>query len=163
MRSRLLHACLVAPLLSCTTFSSSATASSTDAGTDPFVGSWSCTTTGTTHFTAPTLPDVTGTSTATTTVTDDGQGHLTSTTDDPDGGPSCALKSVLGKDGNSATLLAGQSCVLGGLTITYTSGTSTVNADGTRSFQSQWTFDGATMAGVHLAGNGSGAGTCKKE
>jgi hypothetical protein len=109
------------------------------------------------------VPPADGSSTATVTVTDDGKGNLTAVRDPVDGGASCTLKSTLNADGKSTTLIAGQTCTVESGTITYTSGASTLNADGTRTTQSAWNFNGTTKAGRPLVGTGTGSGTCTKQ
>jgi hypothetical protein len=70
----------------------------------------------------------------------------------------------LNADGKSTTLTPGQTCTTaGGATLTYTSGGSTLNADGTRTTQSSWSFSGTTKTGAALIGTGSGKGSCTKQ
>jgi hypothetical protein len=142
-----------------------AACSSTSSGSDPFVGTWSCSDTSATTFTQPpNTPATNGSSTATVTITDDGKGNLTIVRNSSDGTPTCTLKSTLDSDGRSTTLTAGQTCTTAnGGTVTYTSGGGTYNSDGTRTTQSAWTYNGTTSSGAAIVGTGSGTGTCHKQ
>jgi hypothetical protein len=138
--------------------------SATGGGSDPFVGTWTCTDSATTNFTQPAgTPPTTASTTATVTITDDGKGNVTAVREPDDAGAACTLRSTLSADGRSTTLLPNQTCTLeGGGTLTYTSGGSTLGSDGSRSTQSAWSFSGTTKTGAPLVGTGSGSGHCVK-
>jgi hypothetical protein len=108
--------------------------STTPSTADPFVGSWDCTGTETTTFTAP--PDTPTATHGTVTlvaITDDGTGDITADRTPEDAGPPCALTSHLNPDGVSSTLTPGQTCIsANGGTVTYTSGTATMNGTNAR-------------------------------
>lgn len=132
--------------------SSTTAGGSPGAGSDPFIGTWNCVAMSTSAM-------ITESATETNVVTDDGKGNLTvvitSTTDA--GVLSCTLKSTLNADKKSSTLVAGQTCTAAGVTVTYTSGSSTLNADGTTSTTSAFT----ASAGMNTV-SGTGAATCTK-
>ena len=132
--------------------SSTTAGGSPSAGSDPFVGTWDCKAMSTSAMT-------TVSATETEVVTDDGKGNLTvmiTTTTDA-GVLSCTLKSTLNADKKTSTLVAGQTCTAAGVTVTYNSGASTLNADGTTSTTSASTV----KAGMNTASVTSIA-TCTK-
>jgi hypothetical protein len=132
--------------------SSTTAGGSPSAGSDPFVGTWNCMATSTSS-------NLTASATETEVVTDDGKGNLTVViTSMTDAGVlSCTLKSTLNADKKSSTLVAGQTCTAAGVTVTYNSGTSTLNADGTTSTTSAFTIKASTNTA-----SGTGLATCTK-
>jgi hypothetical protein len=131
---------------------------------DPFVGNWSCNGSSTTSFSQPpNTPNSTDTTQATVSHTDDGNGNITTVRNPIDAGPPCTLHSTLSADGNSLTLKPGQTCsTANGGTVSYTSGSSSLNSDGTYTSNSTWTLNGTTAKGAPLVGTGTGNNTCTK-
>lgn len=135
---------------------------------DPFVGSWNCQQQITLTFTKPSgAPQYNSTESDLVTVADNGDGTVT-TTGHPDSGSGCATKFTV--SGNNATIVSGQTCTpSGGLTISYTSGSATVNGSSLTANEA-FTFSGTltvTSDGgsqqVSAEGSGTAAYSCTKE
>jgi hypothetical protein len=159
---------LVALALAACSTSSGGGATNDSGASDPFVGTWDCTGTQTLNFVfeAGTMSSETSYTSATVTITDDGDGTQTSTFT-TDAGATCVRKSTW--SGNTATLESGQPCTFGGLTFTYTSGTSTlsgtsymVTAALTLRGTVQYTPDGGSTEMIGVTGTGQTQSTCTK-
>jgi hypothetical protein len=149
-------------LLACASFAAACT--DTVQHLDGFVGNWSCNGSSTTTFSQPpNTPDSTASTAATVSISDDGKGNITENRNPIDAGPPCTLKRTLSADGSTLTTNAGQTCsTANGGTITYTSGSSTLNSDGTYTTNATWTLNGTTTKGLPLVGSGTGSSTCTK-
>jgi hypothetical protein len=96
-------------------------------------------------------------------ITDDGTGDITADRTPEDAGPPCALTSHLNPDGVSSTLTPGQTCIsANGGTVTYTSGTATMNGTNAYTTASTWNYSGETAKDATLTGTGTGTGSCTK-
>jgi hypothetical protein len=130
--------------------------------TDPFVGTWACSNQRTVTFTMP--ADV-GTRMETTmsTLNIVAEGSGLAASDESDGAPNC--KVTLKSNGMTATLNAGQMCMRSdSLTLTYKSGTATVNGS---AMNSSFEFDAAgtlSVGGMMVAAvaTGSQSATCSR-
>jgi hypothetical protein len=130
----------------------------------PFSGTWACTVNETLTFTQPP-----GTATQTTAssqnlaITASGDGTIVGTTV-TDGGVSCKLKYTT--SGSTATLENGQTCAPQNLSLTYQSGTATVNGS-TMTANVAYAFSGSINPGdagaVSVAGSGTSAYNCTKQ
>jgi len=126
--------------------------------TDPFLGTWSCTDQLAITFTSPagvpmqnvtqmSIMNITGSS-----------GKLTASKEKEGGGSGCNVSFT--SNGSSGTLDPGQTCMTEqGITLTYTSGSATVNGS---SFNSTFNFEGAgtlTISGMMVAATVTGTQT----
>ena len=131
---------------------------------DPFVGTWSCTgTDALTPSQPPGAKPVSNSTAVTRRIVDNGDGTATSTSSD-DAGSTCALRSKV--SGSNATLESGQSCVVAGFTLSFTSGTASVSG-ATLTLSASFTFSGTVTpdggSPIQVAGTGTTSSTCMKQ
>lgn len=149
-----------APLLAAAVVACS---SSSTTVSDRFVGTWQCTDTTNLSFTMPSgAPAVQESAGGTLTIVDDG-GNVMTATSSTDAGVTCTLRYSVA--GNSASLLAGQSCASGGLTVAYSSKTlgldaNTMTGNASFSFTGTIEVDGGAQS---VAGTGSSSTTCTRQ
>ncbi|MET0595510.1 MAG: hypothetical protein ABW133_22615 [Polyangiaceae bacterium] len=130
--------------------------------TDPFLGTWACANQRTVTFTMPPGAGTRMESTMSTLNIVAEAGGL-AVSEESDGAPSC--KVTFTSNGKTATLNAGQSCMRSeGLTLTYKSGSATVNGS---AMNSMFEFDatGTVSSGgmmVAAAATGSQSSTCSR-
>jgi hypothetical protein len=163
-----IHACCVVAATSLAILTA-CSSSNSGGSSDGFVGTWSCSGTYALTFTAPAgTPPYSGTTQDIDTIVDAGGGAITVQSQN-DAGAGCTIKATV--SGNTATLESAQSCPLSdGLTLTYTSGTSTLNSSGYSStykfsFSGMITvrFDSGTSVTVSASGSGTGSSNCTKQ
>jgi hypothetical protein len=131
--------------------------SSTSTPTDPFVGKWACSRELSVTFTSP--PGLgTTTQTDATTLTITAAGGVLSASSESDGGSNCTV--TFTSNGSTGTLTDGQSCTTKeGLTLTYKSGSATVNGS---AMNSTFSFDASgnlTVMGMMVPATASGTQT----
>jgi hypothetical protein len=137
-------------------------ASSPGTTTDPFVGSWACAEELSLMFTSP--PGQPGRTTMeTSTVRIAGASGVLTASKETDSGAGC--KVAFTSNGSSATLSEGQTCTTpDGISLTYTSGSATVNGS---SMNSTFSFDAAgniNVGGTPVAATATGTqnSTCSR-
>ncbi len=129
----------------------------------PFDGQWSCTETDTLDYTSPSgSAPQTLTGTAGLLLTEGTNGDITATSS-TDAGATCPLKYTT--SGSTATLIANQTCVAGGLSFAYTQGTTTVNGNAMTTslgFSFKGSVSGGDAGAVSVVGTGTTQYTCTK-
>ena len=127
----------------------------------PFAGTWSCTSTVTDTFSKP-INFSTSSSAKTSSIVfvDNGNGTVTATGSSDAGAP-CNL--TFTTNGNAATVNAGQSCTISGITSVFTAGTYTVSGTTmTGSFTASFTgsLTGDAGATLNVSGTETVSSTC---
>jgi hypothetical protein len=161
---------LFAPLVAVPALAVACGGSSSDtpsAPSTPFAGTWQCTGSDTLNFTVPMVFSRQVNRVSTMVIRDNGDGTITATRSS-DAGADCVTKSAV--DGASATLQAGQTCDVGGLTLKLTSGSGQVTGNSlvsarTYDFAGTLTFgpDGGAPQTMNVAGQGSSSDNCTKQ
>jgi hypothetical protein len=124
---------------------------------DPFTGKWSCSDQLAITFTSPDgVPMQNKTQTSIMNIT--GTGGMLTATKEKEGGTDCPI--AFTSNGGAGTLTPGQTCMTEqGITLTYTSGTATVNGS---AFNSTFNFEGAgklTISGMMVDATVTGTQT----